>query len=81
MIHEYKCDECGKTIDVNISTYDIHKGNAIDLDRLAERINQARLCECGGSLKHKINSCEINFNFIYSQAYAEQQLKDIKAGR
>lgn len=55
MIYEYTCDKCGQKKDIKISTFDIHtKGKfslAIDQEKLTERINEPRPCECGGNLK------------------------------
>ena len=53
MIYDYKCERCGRTSEIYIPTHDIMEGQrkVINNEKLSERINEPRLCECSGRLR------------------------------
>lgn len=53
MKYDYKCEKCNAVKEIYIPTYDIMEGQKkiINNEKLQERIDEERFCECGGKLK------------------------------
>ena len=61
---DYKCNKCGKIIEIVIETVDITGNKGIVNQKiLSERINEERFCECGGNMIPQMSANKwINFS-------------------
>ena len=64
--YSFKCKNCNEVKEIEVPTWDITGNRGIvNQEKLLERINEPRTCECGGELKRIMDLPEKSLLFEY----------------